>query len=144
MRYLMGRCTKCGATIKVVLGDLTPEEAKKKLEGIQMFECPGHHVELSGPLGYWEVDWETVHEDDANPPTDEEWLAGKREQYEHVVDTGELDSVVDEVVGFSMGVCVVMRKGRKEYVDFADSPSGKRYYFVGLKGAVRIPIAEGA
>ena len=56
MRYLIGRCTKCDVTIKVVLGTLTPEEARKKLEGIQMFECPGHHVELSGPLGYWEID----------------------------------------------------------------------------------------
>ncbi len=85
MRYVTGRCTKCDAKIKVVLGDLTPEEAKEKLEGIQMFECPGHHVELSGPLGYWEIDWATVHEDDAKLPTDEEWLAEKRERYEHVV-----------------------------------------------------------
>ena len=65
MRDLMGRCTKCDVTIKVVLGTLTPEEARKKLEGIQMFECPGHHVELSGPLGYWEIDWATVHETDS-------------------------------------------------------------------------------
>ncbi len=144
MRYLMGRCTKCDATIKVVLGTLTPEEARKKLEDIQMFECPGHHVELSGPLGYWEIDWQAVHEDDANPPTDEEWLAEKRGLYEHVVTTQELDSVVDEVVGFSMGLCAVMRNGLKEYVDFADSPSGKRYYFIGCKGAVRIPITDGA
>jgi hypothetical protein len=55
-----------------------------------------------------------------------------------------LDSVVDEVVGFSMGLCSVMRDGLKEYVDFADSPSGKRYYLIGLKGALRIPISEGA
>jgi hypothetical protein len=144
MRYLMGRCTKCSAKIKVVLGDLTPDEAKKKLEDIQMFECPGHHVELSGPLGYWEIDWQAVHQDDAKLPTDEEWLAEKRKHYEHVVDTGELNSVVDKVVGFSMGMCAVMRNGMKEYVDFADSPSGKRYYFVGLKGAVHIPISEGA
>ncbi len=143
MRYVMGRCTKCGAAIKVVLGDLTPEEAKKKLEGIQMFECPGHHVELSGPLGYWEIDWETVHEDDRRQPTEEEWLAEKRERYEHVVTTQELDSVVDEVLGFSMGLCIVMRNGQKEFVDFADSPSCSRYYFIGQKGAVRIPISEG-
>ena len=144
MRYVAGRCTKCGAKIKIVLGKLTPEEARKKLEGIQMFECPGYHVELSAPLGYWNIDFGTVHEDDAGQPTEEEWLAGKREQYEHVVGTGQLDSVVDKVVGFSMGLCVVMRNGRKEYVEFADSPSGRRHYFVGLKGAVRIPITEGA
>ncbi len=108
-----------------------------------MFECPGHHVELSGPLGYWEIDFGTVHEDDAKLPTDEEWLAEKRERYEHVVDTGELDSVVDEVLGFAMGVCVVTRDGHKEYVDFADSPSGTRYYFISRKGAVHIPISEG-
>ena len=144
MRYLIGRCRNCDATIKVVLGTLTPEEARKMLEGIQMFECPGHHIELSGPLGYWEIDWATVYEDDAKLLTDEEWLAEKRERYEHVVDTGELDSVVDEVLGFSMGVCIVTRNGRREYVDFADSPSGKRYYLIGRKGAVRIPITEGA
>ncbi len=51
---------------------------------------------------------------------------------------------MDKVVGFSMGLCIVMRRGLEEYVDFADSPSGKRYYFIGQKGAVRIPIAEGA
>ncbi len=62
----------------------------------------------------------------------------------HVVETQELDSVVDEVVGFSMGLCAVRRNGQKKYVDFADSPTGKRYYFVGRKGAVRIPILEGA
>ncbi len=144
MRYVMGRCRKCGATIKVVLGTLTPEEAKKELEGIQMFECPGHHVELSGPLGYWEIDWQAVHEDDANLPTDEGWLAEKRGLYEHVVTTQELDTVVDEVVGFSMGLCVVRRDGQKDYVDFADSPSGKRYYLIGRKDAVHIPITEGA
>ncbi len=144
MRYLTGRCTKCDATIKVVLGALIPEEARKMLEGIRMFECPGHHVELSGPLGYWEIDWETVHEDDAKLPTDEEWLAEKRGLYEHVVTTQELDTVVDEVVGFSMGLCAVMRNGQKEYVDFADSPSGKRYYLIGRKDAVHIPITEGA
>ncbi len=75
MKHLMGRCTKCDVTIKVVLGTLTPEEARKKLEGIQMFECPGHHVELSGPLGYWEVDWATVHEDDAKQSAFDAMLA---------------------------------------------------------------------
>ena len=144
MRYVAGCCKKCGAKIKVMLGDLTLEEAKKKLEGIQMFECPGHHVELSGPLNYWDIRWDAIYEDDTRQPTDEEWLAEKRERYEHVVTTQELDTVVDEVVGFSMGLCGVMRNGLKEYVDFADSPSGKRYYFIGRKGAVRIPITEGA
>ncbi len=144
MRYVTGCCRKCGARIKVVLGDLTPGEAKKKLEGIQTFECPGHHVELSGPLGYWNIAFGTIHEDDANLSTDEEWLAEKRERYEHVVDTGDLDSVVDEVLGFTTGVCIVMRDGQREYVNFADAPSGKRYYLIGRKAAVRIPITEGA
>ncbi len=61
-------------------------------------------------------------------------------QYEHVVETGQLDSVVDKVVGYSMGLCVVMRNGRKEYVEFANAPSGRRYHLVGRKGAVRIPV----
>jgi len=144
MRYVAGCCKKCGAKIKIVLGTLTPDQARKKLEGIRMFECPGHHVELSGPLDYWEIDWSDIHEDDAKLPTDEEWLGEKRGLYEHVVTTQELDSAVDEVVGFSMGLCAVRRNGQREYVDFADSPSGKRYYFIGLKGALHIPISEGA
>ncbi len=37
-----------------------------------------------------------------------------------------------------------MRDCRKVYIDFADSPSGKRYYLIGQKGAVHIPITEGA
>ena len=65
-------------------------------------------------------------------------VAEKRGRYEYVVTTQELDPVVDEVVGFSMGLCAVVRNGLKEYVEFADSPSGKRHYFVGRKGAVRI------
>jgi hypothetical protein len=95
------------------------------------FHCTGNHVELSGPLQYLMVDWDTVHEDDTRQPTDEEWLAEKRRRYEHVVDTKGLTEVIDRVVGFSMGACVVERDGTEEVVEFARSPSGMRYYLIG-------------
>lgn len=120
--------------MKISLGndpDFTVDEAREILEQMQTTSCPGNHVELAGPLNYWDIDWDHVIEDDVEIPTDEEWLAEKRKLYEHVVETCDLDKVVDKVVGFAAGMCVVMRNGEKEYVDFASSPEGKRYYFVG-------------
>jgi hypothetical protein len=131
MRYVKGQCRKCGTTIKLDLGALTPAEAHAALEMRASFHCPGNHVELAGPLKYWEIDWETVHEDDTTMPTDDEWLVEKHRQYEIVVDTRGLSEVIDRVVGFAMGACIVERKGCEEQVEFERSPLGTRYYLIG-------------
>ena len=136
MRYVKGICRKCGAAVKLDLGTLAPAEARAALEWRESFHCTGNHVELSGPLQYLLVDWDAVHEDDTRQPTDEEWLEEKRRRYEHVVDTKGLTEVIDRVVGFSMGACVVERDGTEEAVEFARSPSGMRYYLIGTKAAV--------
>ena len=131
MRYVRGVCHKCGKVVKLDLGALSPAEGRARLESMGSFTCPGNHVELAGPLKYLLVDWETVHEDDTAMPTDEEWLAEKRPRHEHVVDTQQLSEVVDRVIGFAMGTCVVVRDGREECINYETAPSGKRYYLIG-------------
>jgi hypothetical protein len=126
-----GICRKCGAAVKLDLGTLAPAEARAALEWRESFHCTGNHVELSGPLNYLLVDWDTVHEDETEMLTDDEWLAEKHRQYEHVVDTKGLSEVIDRVVGFAMGACIVIRKGCEEQVEFERSPSGTRYYLIG-------------
>ncbi len=133
VRYVEAHCKKCGGTFKLDLGELSVEEARANLEAQETFECPGHHVELSGPSNYWTIDWNDVKEDNTEPMTDEEWRAQYRDKFEHVVDTQGLRAVVDKIVGFSAGSCRVIRDGTEELVDFAHAPSGKRYYFVGTK-----------
>jgi hypothetical protein len=136
MRYVKGACMKCGAAVKLDLGTLTPAEGRAQLEAMTSFHCTGNHIELNGPLQYLLVDWDAVHEDETEQPTDEDWLAEKRARYEQVVDTKSLAEAIDRVVGFSMGACVVERNGREEVVEFERSPSGMRYYLVGTKAAV--------
>lgn len=131
MRYVEASCKKCKQTFKLSLGELSAEEARAKLEAQDTFECPGHHVELSGPLNYWEIDWTDVKNDGKEPMTDEAWLVQYSDKFEHVVDTSGLSEVVDKVIGFAAGLCRVLRNGVEEYVDFANAPSGKRYYFIG-------------
>ena len=131
MRYVRGICRKCGEVVKLDLGDLTPAEGRARLEAMNSFNCTGNHVELAGPLNYLTIDWSIIHEDDTTQPTDDEWLAEKHRQYEIVVDTKGLSEVIDRVVGFAMGACIVIRDGCEEQVAFECSPSGTRYYLIG-------------
>lgn len=131
MRYVEAHCRKCDETFKISIGELSAEDARANLEAQATTNCPGHHVELSGPSNYWEIDWTDIKDNGKAPMTDEEWLAGYTDKFEHVVDTAGLGGVVDKVVGFAAGFCHVRRNGVDEYLDYANSPSGKRYYFVG-------------
>ena len=134
VKYLVGTCKKCGQEIRYILAGRTPGELKKRLEREEAFSCPGNHVELSGPLNYVKINWASIRsEPEAKIPTDNEWLREKLKTYEHVVETKDLNSVVDKVVGFGGGCCIVMRAGEQEYIDFVNAPSGKRYYLIGYK-----------
>ncbi|HXJ58770.1 MAG TPA: hypothetical protein VNU68_19095 [Verrucomicrobiae bacterium] len=49
------KCRKCGETIRIDFGNLTRDQAEKKLDELAHtpMECPGFHVELGG----WRILW---------------------------------------------------------------------------------------
>lgn len=59
------------------------------------------------------------------------------------MDTDGLREAVDEVEGFALGTCIVRRNGQKEYVGFANSPSGKRYYLLDPITVFGVNVSEG-
>jgi hypothetical protein len=127
-RVVTATCKKCGHTFKLDIGTNTPEQIIDILSKRDSFECPGHHVEMSSPLNYWDIDWNSVQEQ--HVPTDKEWLSDMKKKGYKLISTDELREDYT-VTGFSMGICVAVRKsdGEKVYLDFTQSPSGKRYYY---------------
>lgn len=127
-RLIKFHCKKCGGDFKLNVGNASKEEVEKTLNKWDSFECPGHHVELTTPLKFWEIDWSSLEESETMPQ--EEWLANLKSTYEIVVNTKELSELY-EVQGFYMGVCLAKNKatGKEVTFDFATSPSGDRYYF---------------
>ena len=66
MKYVTAVCRKCGEDLKLeVPKGASVEQFKEMLEKRTSFECPGRHVELSGPLNFWNVDWSAVYEGEA-------------------------------------------------------------------------------
>lgn len=51
-------CRKCGTAIKINLGQLSLDEARRKVAAIDSnpMECPGYHVELTGWARLWSLD----------------------------------------------------------------------------------------
>lgn len=130
-RLVQVHCKECGEDFKLDVGDATPEEVEAELAARDTFECPGHHVELSSPMNYWEIDWESAEEGSA--PTDEEWLAKLKESYDEVYDSAQ--AVKDagiEITSFAFGIPMAkdVETGKDINLDFASAPSGKRYYYV--------------
>jgi hypothetical protein len=126
-RVVSATCKKCGQTFKLDIGTKSKQEIVEILSKRDSFECPGHHFELSSPLNYWVIDWDSVKSQ--NVPTDAEWKADMRKKYK-LISSDELQRDYT-VTGFSSGVCVAIRKkdGEKVYLEFTNSPSGKRYYY---------------
>lgn len=56
--FLSGRCRKCLTKVEFDIGDMSIEEAKKKMAKMDMGECPGYHVEVGKMLDYYKIDWE--------------------------------------------------------------------------------------
>jgi hypothetical protein len=127
-RVVSAKCKQCGAKITYDIGNHTKEEIIEILKEQDTFNCPGHHVELGSPLRYVEIDWNSVKEQ--HVPTDKEWLSDMKKKGYKLISTDELRGDYN-VTGFSMGICVAVRKsdGEKVYLDFTQSPSGKRYYY---------------
>jgi hypothetical protein len=63
MKYVTAVCRKCGEDVRVEIpAGKTVEQVKEAMGRQTGFSCPGRHVELSGPLNYWTVDWSAVYE----------------------------------------------------------------------------------
>jgi len=121
------KCKKCGETARF---QGTREELEAYLDQ-ESFHCnPGHHMELCGPRVYLEVDYDNPGEPE-ELPTDEQVLADLKTRYRWAGDTKALGEEF-EVVGFSFGLCVAVRKatGDKEVLDFMHTPDGTRYYYL--------------
>lgn len=72
IRTVKASCRKCGETFDLNIGENSREEVENLLRQQRTVNCPGQHVELSGPLDYWELHWDQVGERE-EPPSDEEY-----------------------------------------------------------------------
>ncbi len=63
LRILNAKCKKCGATVRIKMGDKSREEVIEKLSAWDGFECPGFHVEIVSPVNFWEFGEITEEED---------------------------------------------------------------------------------
>ena len=122
------KCSKCGESTKIDIGDKTKEEVEKYLEMKGGFECYGYHVEFGKRSNFWTIDWDSIQE--GSSPTEEQFLIDLRNDYKEVYKNQEIGEKY-KVTGFSCGMCMVQNKetGKGECFDFASSPKGERYYF---------------
>ena len=119
------QCKKCGDQGKVDVGDVTTVEQAQALVDQHMSSCPwGHHIELG------RVKFTVLSLDEGSAPTDEEWLATQREKGYILWTTDELRSTPIEITGFSFGYPSANIGGKSVNLDFAESPSRKRYYYL--------------
>ena len=130
MPMLTGKCRTCDTTIKLDIGDKTKEDTIALIQKWESFQCPGQHVELSGPYPFhWPLDeWKL---EDGQAPSDEEWLAELKSSYSEVLSHDELAQLF-EVQSFCMGCCIAIQRqtGEKACFDFRPAPiSGQRYYY---------------
>ncbi len=122
---LQGRCKKCGLLIRIRQGKLSRQEVIERLKRMETFECPDHHVELCSPYpDFWNID---EFEEVEDPPevSEKEWLAQMRKKYKEVLDCEEFYNL-NILKGFAFGFPITTDE---ENWNFANSSSGKRYYF---------------
>ena len=121
-------CSQCGEQFSINMGELTKNEAVANLKKWDSFECPGHHVEFGSPLNYWNIDWDSVEEEE--PITEEQWLTNLKSKYKHVYSAQEFNNRFTDVQ-FMYGVVSAKNKltDEKMVLDFTNSPEGKRYYY---------------
>lgn len=120
MAILTGTCKKCGTQVKLDIGELSEEEIQQRISDIH--ECPGHHHEINGMDGCWDVkNW---HVEDGEALAEEIFLARLKEEYAEVLDTDEF-SARGILRCFSYGF--PMTTDGKRW-DFLSSPTCKRYY----------------
>jgi hypothetical protein len=119
-------CKKCDVDFKMDIGEKSKDEIRVSLGKRQEFECPGHHVELNGPLNYWELG-EVIP---GEAPTEADWLADKQARGIRLYSNDEVRDLFS-CDGFSMGLfCGKNKKtGESVVLDFCNSPEGHRYYY---------------
>jgi hypothetical protein len=120
-------CKKCGENFKLNIGAHTKEEVIDMLQKQETFSCPGQHVEITSPLRYWEINWDSLKEEQV--PTEEEWISDFKAKHEAYTKQ-EIEEKF-EVVDFAFSMLHTIDKKTREdrYFDFVTSPKGKRLYY---------------
>lgn len=128
-KVLAFKCKKCGCTVKYEVQDKqTKEEVIEILEKKILFNCPGKHIELSGPMNYLEVVGDIV---DEHVPTQEEWMKDMQSKYGKIYSNDEAGKYFRfDTFAASMAFVTDKETGQKKVLDFARGQDGNRYYWV--------------
>jgi len=127
-RYVKFTCKKCGINSKIDIGTMTKEQAIEALSKWEFFECPGHHVEGCSPLNFWEIDWSSIEEKEAE--TIEAWKERMTKSHGQLYDHDQVSESFT-ITGFAMGNAYGTEKatGKDIWLDFAKGPDNRRYYW---------------
>ena len=125
-------CKKCQNKFMIDIGDSTKEEIIALLEKQEGFHCDaGNHMEMSSPLNYWEIDWDTIK--DGASLTDEEFVEEFKKTYPIVLSHSDFPKVFENV-GFAYGSCIANVIGDPNetpiMLNFIHTPKERtRYYY---------------
>ena len=125
-------CKKCQNKFMIDIGDKTKEEIIALLEKQEGFHCDaGNHMEMSSPLNYWDIDWDTIK--DGASLTDEEFVEELKKIYPIVLSHSDLPKIFENV-GFAYGACIASIIGDPNetpiMLNFVHAPRSRdRYYY---------------
>ena len=125
-------CKKCQNKFMIDIGDSTKEEIIALLEKQEGFHCDaGNHMEMSSPLNYWDIDWDTIK--DGASLTDEEFVEELKKVYPIVVHYSDFTKLFENV-GFAYGSCIANVIGDPNetpiMLNFIHTPKERtRYYY---------------
>lgn len=125
-------CKKCLKKWDADIGDLTKEEVLANLGGLASFHCDaGNHMEMSSPLNYWEIDWDTLRE--GYTPSDKDFVEELKKVYPIVVHYSDFTKLFENI-GFAYGSCIANVIGDPNetpiMLNFIHTPKERtRYYY---------------
>lgn len=125
-------CKKCQNKFMIDIGDSTKEEIIALLEKQEGFHCDaGNHMEISSPLNYWDIDWDTIK--DGASLTDEEFVEELKKVYPIVVHYSDFTKLFENI-GFAYGSCIANVIGDPNetpiMLNFIHTPKERtRYYY---------------
>lgn len=125
-------CKKCQNKFMIDIGDNTKEEIIALLEKQEGFHCDaGNHMEMSSPLNYWDIDWDTIK--DGASLTDEEFVEELKKVYPIVVHYSDFTKLFENI-GFAYGSCIANVIGDPNetpiMLNFIHTPKERtRYYY---------------
>ena len=114
------------------IGDSTKVEIIALLEKREGFHCDaGNHMEISSPLNYWDIDWDTIK--DGASLTDEEFVEELKKVYPIVVHYSDFTKLFENI-GFAYGSCIANVIGDPNetpiMLNFIHTPKERtRYYY---------------